>query len=479
MSSRRNRNARRRGLLAVEIIILIILTVALFAAIWVTHKLSLVNYDTNFDRSQVKTSTEANQGKTSNTKKTDQTTQAEEIPVQTPEAQVTDVPQEQPQSQVQLPTSGLEGIDMIALVGLDTRPENVEVDYDGENSDTMIICCINHNTKTIKLVSIYRDTYMNVGNDYYGSPDYYSKANEAYNIGGPEQFLTMLNLNLDLDITEYVTVEFKALATAIEMLGGLDVDLTYQEIVHLNNYNIETSAACGMDYVEIELPPIEEFYGAMTRTYHLNGSQAVSFARIRYTDGFDFRRASRQRLILALLKEKAKNADIVTINNVLNSVLPLVTTNLDSSKILSMAVPVLSYSMTTEDQAGFPFVHLEDEEGIITGSDCVIPVTLEYNVTQLHQMLFPDMEYYPSALVEEYNEQIIQNTGYDETFIQAASEIPDDAEIPQYANGIPTTPAAADGTGGEAQAAQDTGEEEYYPEDEYYYDETTGEYVHY
>ncbi len=474
----RRKNKTRTGLIVVEVIILIILTVALFAAIWVTQKLSLVNYDTKFDRSQVKTATEANREQS---KKKNETTDAEvssaddEYYEYEDDGYDPDDYYEDPSGEAVLPNSDLEGVDMIALVGLDTRPLDVDdAEYDMENSDTMIICCINHNTKTIKLVSVYRDTYLNIGKDYYGQKNYYTKANEAYNIGGPEQFLTMLNLNLDLDITEYVTVEFKALATAIEMLGGLDVDMTYQEVYHLNNYNIETAAACDMEYVKIEIPdlPSEDYYGAMTRTYHLNGSQAVSYARIRYTDGFDFRRASRQRLILALLKEKAKNADIVTINKVLNAVLPLVTTNLDSAKILSMAVPVLSYSMTTEDQSGFPFVHLEDD-GTSTGLDCVLPVTLEYNVSRLHEMLFPGVEYTPSNIVKKYSKEIIKRTGYDDSFIAPASEVPDDAEIPQYENGIPTSSGEAAQTGeGEA-----TGED--YPEDEYYYDEETGEYVHY
>lgn len=477
MASGRRRR-KRRILLAVEIIILVVLSVSLVATAWVYNKLSLVNYDSNFDRTKVKTSTEAKQARqsaaavtpTPGPQKTE-TSSDQQTEAQPQEVQEQPQPEQQQQQQqeVQIPESNLQGIDMIALVGLDTRPE-----YDaegGDNSDTMIICCINHNDKTVKLASIYRDTFLNIGEDYDGMPDWYTKANTAYNVGGAEQFLTMVNLNLDLDITEYVTVEFKALATAIEMLGGIDVDLTYQEIVHLNNYNIETSAACDMEYVEIELPPLEELNGVMTRTYHLNGSQAVSYARIRYTDGFDFRRASRQRLVLSLLKEKAKNADILTINNMMNAVLPMVTTNMDSSKIFSMAWPVLFYSMTEEDQTGFPFVHLEDD-GTITGSDCILPITLSYNVQRLHEFLFPGTEYWPSEIVEEYNAHIIEATGYDETFIEPASEIPDDAAIPKY------DPAAV-----QAELDQAAEEEAYYNElygeGGYYYDEETGEYVPY
>ena len=461
---------RRRSLLAVEIIILVLLTGALVVAVWASNKLSLVNYDSNFDRTKVKTATEANKQRA--TVKTvtpvPETEQNSTEETQSTVKKITPTVTEQPvqTEETEVRESGLSGIDMIALVGLDTRP--LEEDEDtGDNSDTMILCVINHNTKTIKLVSVYRDTYLNIGEDWDGTPDTFTKANAAYNIGGPEQFLSMINLNLDLDITEYVTVQFKALATAIELLGGLDVDLTYQEIVHLNNYNIETSAACDMEYVEIELPSLDELNGVMTKTYHLNGSQAVSYARIRYTDGFDFRRASRQRLILSLLKEKAKSADLATINRLLDAVLPLVTTNMDSAKIIQMAWPVLSYSMTSEDQAGFPFVHLEDD-GEKTGEDCIIPVTLEYNVTQLHQMLFPDVEYYPSEIVLDYSEYITELTGYGEETIEPASEIPDDAEIPKY------DPEAVQAEIDEAQA-----EAQWYEENGYYYDEGLEEWVPY
>lgn len=457
-AQRRRKN--RRGLLAAELIILAVLTVSLFGAVWVNHKLSLVNYDKEFDRTKVKTSTDTN-------KKT-----AEEEIIQA-EAEETAAPSEDDPGEWQTPTTapapsdsqaavdyGLSGVDMIALVGLDTR---ITEEYDGENSDTMMICCINHNDRTIKLISLYRDTYLNVGEDYYGNPDYFAKANEAYNLGGAAQFLSMLNLNLDLDITEYVSVEFKALATAIEMLGGIDVDLSYLEVLHLNNYNIETSEACGMEYIPVEFPPTDET-DPTTFTYHLNGSQAVSYARIRYTDGFDFRRTSRQRVVLTKLKEKAKSADMVSINNMLNAVLPLVTTNMDSAKILSMAVPILSYSMTPEDQSGFPFVHLEDD-GSITGNDCVLPITLKYNVEQLHQFLLPGVEYYPSKTVEKYNEYIVSTTGYDENFIEPASQLDDGGALPVNGSyeGAGET-GTSDGT--EYYNGEDTGE--YYPEEQNY-----------
>ena len=208
------------------------------------------------------------------------------------------------------------------------------------NSDTMIICVLNHNERTIKLCSIYRDTYLNILEDLNGNPDCYTKANSAYAVGGPTQFLSMLNYNLDLSITEYMTVNFLALAETVDLLGGLDIEMTREEVVHLNNYNVETSQVCGVPYEEIQLPPESEFDGAMMRTFHCNGSQSVSYARIRYTSGNDFRRASRQREVLKLIKEKASTADLGTLDAILNAVLPDVTTNIDNMKLITLATKV-------------------------------------------------------------------------------------------------------------------------------------------
>ena len=257
---RKKKIRRKRILFAVEIIVLLLLSLVLVVAVWAAHKFSLINHQ-ELDEDRLLTSDKVNSGSVA--------------------AGDADGGQ-------QNPVSSLTGVDVIALVGLDTRDE-----LEGQNSDTMIIACINHNDKTIKLASLYRDTYLNVGDSYYGEPDYYTKANAAYNFGGPEQMLSMINLNFDLNITEFMTVEFKALADTIELLGGLDIDMTREEVIHLNNYNVETSSACEMEYAELELPSADEFDGAMTRTFHLNGSQAVSYARIRKTAGNDFRRTAR------------------------------------------------------------------------------------------------------------------------------------------------------------------------------------------
>ena len=403
---------KRQRVFIIEIIVLIALTVVLFVAIWVTHKFSLINHqDINAEKLYT-------------------ADQAAAQGVNGPDVasgQVAENTGEQLVQTEQPVVSNLSGIDIIALAGIDSRPDESDI----MNSDTMIIAVLNHNDRTIKLCSVYRDTYLNIMEDLEGNPDYYSKANSAYACGGPTQFLSMLNYNLDLSITEYMTVNFLALAETIDLLGGLDIDMTREEVIHLNNYNVETSEVCGVPYEEIELPDESEFDGAMMRTFHCNGSQAVSYARIRYTSGNDFRRASRQREVLRLVKEKASQADLGTLDAILNAVLPDVTTNIDNMKLVTLATSILSYKLEDEDQAGFPFVMVPDD-GSITGNDCIIPITLEYNVRMLHDFLFPGIPYEPSENVQDTSYVISMDTGYGEAAIEEYAAVDYGEALPSW-----------------------------------------------
>lgn len=293
----------------------------------------------------------------------------------------------------------MKGYTTIGLIGLDGRDGELK---SGARSDTMIIASINNDTKKVKLVSIYRDTYLRIGEDSEGNGQY-DKANAAYAKGGPEQFLSMLNTNLDLNVTDFVSVDFQAVAEAVELLGGIDVELKEEEVVHLNNYCVETSKVTGMDY-----RPLEEKAGV----HHLNGVQTVSYARIRYTSGNDFRRAARQREVIYKIVEKAKNSDIATLSKILDKVFPKVYTSFTKAKILQMGMSMMSYDI--EDQTGFPFDHLyggrvKDAMG---GLDVVLPVTLESNVIKLHEFLYPEDSYTPSDEVKAYSQRIVDKSGF-------------------------------------------------------------------
>lgn len=409
-NNKRRQKKRRKGVLIAEIIILAFLALALIVVVRGTQLLGLINqYDT--DESKLITASEANEG--------DNSTQTDPNAPET-----TGTPGTDGSSQESTDDSGkYTGYDVIALVGLDTRVESEDADDISNNSDTMIICVIDHNTKSIRLCSVYRDTYLNVGDDYYGDPDYYTKANAAYNLGGPEQFMSMLNLNMDLNIREFVTVDFSSLSKCIDLLGGLDIEMTREEATHVNNYNVETAEQAGVPYEALEIPDDENFDGEVKIPFHCNGSQAVSYARIRYTAGNDYRRASRQREVLQLIKEKAASADILTLNSVLDAVLPSVTTNMDAGSLISLALNIVSYNMSDENMGAFPFVHAEDSGGEMTGVDSVIPVTLEYNVQRLHEFLFPGESYTPSARVQEYSDYIAESSGFTSDDIEYYSDV--------------------------------------------------------
>lgn len=293
----------------------------------------------------------------------------------------------------------MKGYTTIALVGIDSRDDKLKSDW---NSDTMIIASINNDTKKVKLVSVYRDTYLCLGEDENNS---YGLANSAYCTGGAKKMINMLNKNLDMNISDFVTVNFQAVAETVELLGGIDVEMKKEEVVHLNNYCVETSEVTGMDYT-----PLKEIEGV----HHLNGVQAVAYARIRKTSGNDFRRAARQREVIYKIVEKAKNSSIATLNTVLDKIFPMIYTSLTEKEILSMGMDMLSYDI--EDQTGFPFDHLYGDtvKEAMDGVDCVLPITLESNVIKLHEFLYPEDSYVPSNEVKTYSQEIIDKSGFGE-----------------------------------------------------------------
>ena len=308
----------------------------------------------------------------------------------------------------------LSGYTNIALFGVDKRTGDEGL-YG--NSDTAIIASINNDTKEVRLVSLYRDTYLRVDEDSEGN-GIYNKCNSAYLRGGPEQAINMLNTNLDLDIENYVSVDFSAMATVVDCLGGLDIPLTYQEIIHTNNHCVETSEQTGIDYTPIEIPdPKPEDETAIVDTYHLNGVQVTAYCRIRQTLSGDMGRTERQRLVLKLLTEKAKSAGLGTLNDILDQVFPLIQTNFSKSELIRLGMNIFNYSMG--ENTGFPVDYVMGADLTIpaTGLDCVIPTTLETNVKYLHEFLFSDEDYQTSDIVKIRSDFIVQNTGFGESYV--------------------------------------------------------------
>lgn len=285
----------------------------------------------------------------------------------------------------------LKGYTNIALFGLDNRTMG---EYESGLSDTIMIASINNETKEVKLVSVYRDTYLSVGNGKY------KKANTAYASGGVKQAIQMLNTNLDLDIKQYVCVDWAALIEAIDALGGVEIEVTKQEVELLNRYIIEIDQVTGGKTEKVK------GYGKKM----LNGAQATSYARIRYTAGNDFRRASRQRIVLEAMLNKAKKADLNTLLDTCEAVFDDISTNLSLLEILDLAKDVTKYKIGST--TGFPFDLVTDK---LSGSgDTVIPVSLENNVSKLHAYMFEAEDYTPSFSVQAISNAIIEKTGVDE-----------------------------------------------------------------
>lgn len=278
----------------------------------------------------------------------------------------------------------------IALFGVDAR--NGELGK-GTRSDTIMIASINQDTQEIKLISVFRDTYLNLSNDTY------NKCNTAYAQGGPEQAINMLNMNLDLDITDYVTIGFSGLIDAVDVLGGIEVEVTEAEITHLNNYQLCMSEELGVDYTPVK----------QSGRQLLNGMQATAYCRIRYTKGDDFRRTERQRAVLAAMMDKAGGAPLNILTEMVNAVLPQVETSLNVGEILDVLGSVANYSMAASD--GFPFEGGRAGANVGSKGSCVIPEDLEENVRQLHHMLYPEENYSPSAQVRLISEEIMEQTG--------------------------------------------------------------------
>ncbi|MBD5475909.1 MAG: LytR family transcriptional regulator [Lachnospiraceae bacterium] len=286
----------------------------------------------------------------------------------------------------------MKGYRNIALFGVDSTSGALTKNT---RSDTIMIASINQDTGECKLVSVYRDTYLNLSNDSY------NKCNAAYAKGGPEMAISMLNMNLDMNITDFVTVGFAGLTDTIDALGGVYIDVDDAEINHLNNYQL-----CIAEDLKRSYTPVSS-----TGYQLLDGLQATGYCRIRYTAGDDFKRAERQREVLSAVADQAKKASLPALTETANSVFDEVYTSLDLSEIVEMLGNVGNYYIA--DNAGFPQESNRATGTIGSKGSCVVPVSLEDNVKWLHQFLFNDYEYQPSATVKECSDKIYSDTnGY-------------------------------------------------------------------
>ncbi len=284
----------------------------------------------------------------------------------------------------------MQGYWMVAIFGVDSGTGTSS--SRGNSSDVNMIACVNQDTGEIKLVSLYRDTYLKVNDK--GT---YRKFNYAYSEGGPEQALKMLNENLDLNITEYIIFNWKAVADGLNILGGVDMEITKSEFKFINAFITETVQETGVGSNHLKSPGMN----------HLDGIQAVSYARLRLMDS-DYQRVERQKKVIEAAFAKAKTADYEVLNHVLVTCLQEVMTNLSFVDLTSMALNMGKYHIG--ETGGFPFERSEANMGKARGA-CIIPQTLESNVTQLHQFLFSDEDYQPTEAVKKISQKISSDSG--------------------------------------------------------------------
>ena len=286
----------------------------------------------------------------------------------------------------------LKGYRNIALLGIDSRAD----DYSpGNRSDCIIIASLNEETNAVKLTSVYRDTYVYVEENGSKKLD---KITHAYAYGGAQNTLKSLNEALDLNITEYVTVNFDAVIAAVDALGGITLNIDSSELQYINSYIDATSSTSGVSSSHI----------TRTGNQTVDGVQAVAYSRIRYTSGGDYKRTERMRDVLTAMLTKAKTLSLGQLNSFANTILPRISTNITSGEIIGL-IPSLA-SINVSDSQGWPY----EVRGITLNAWYGVPVTLESNVVELHKELFGQEDYQVSDTVKEMSDAIINRTGYSE-----------------------------------------------------------------
>lgn len=284
----------------------------------------------------------------------------------------------------------LKGYRNIALLGIDSRADDYGL---GNRSDCMMIASINQETNEIKLISVYRDTYVYVMENGTKRLD---KITHAYSYGGAQNTLKSLNEAMDLNITEFVTVNFDAVIAAVDSLGGVYIDIDNSEIKYINDYIDATSQSSG----------IKSTHVTKTGRQKLDGVQAVAYSRIRYTSGGDYKRTERMRTVVEAMLSKAKTLNVGQLNSFADTILPKIRTNISTSEIWGLIPKLASFKVT--ESIGWPY----DTKGITLDRWYGVPVTLQSNVERLHKEAFEQEDYEASDTVKEMSAAIIKKTGY-------------------------------------------------------------------
>ena len=257
-----------------------------------------------------------------------------------------------------------------------------------------MIISINENTHDVKITSVYRDTYLDIRKNNTDNI-YLDKITHAYAFGNAQLTLSSLNRNLDLNITEFVAVNFSAVVEIVDSVGGIDMNITADEVKYINSYIDGIQKNTGKSSSHITTPGM----------HHLDGVQALAYCRIRYTDGGDYRRTERMRDVLVATFEKAKNMNPVQINKLADTVLPHISTNIQKNEIYDAISQMFSYHVS--ESTGWPY---NVRGSMISGVWYGIPTNLEEDVSKLYYNLFGIEDYEPSQTVKDISNEIVNKT---------------------------------------------------------------------
>ncbi len=293
-------------------------------------------------------------------------------------------------SQIEV-NENLKGYRNIALLGIDSRASNVEDAYSvGNRSDCIMIASINQETNDVKLISVYRDSYLKINNK--SGNEIIDKVTHAYAYGGPQNTLLALNRNLDLNIKEFMAANFDAVSEAVDALGGIEIDITSAELKYINMYIGEINNVTGKNSPNV----------TKTGMQTLNGVQATAYGRIRYTAGGDYKRTERMRDVLQGMLTKAKKLSIPQLIDLANKILPLVSTNLSTDDVIALAPIITKINITTS--TGWPYTVAG---ATIGGVWYGVPTTLESNVVKLHKEVFGEEDYVLPDKIKSINQEVI------------------------------------------------------------------------
>ena len=263
-----------------------------------------------------------------------------------------------------------ENIISIALLGTDFSENEKYGNLYGASDATMILGIDTKNNK-LKLFSLMRDLYLDLPD---GSGN---KQNLNYTMAyyGPELLLKTINYNFNLKVDKFIHVSLRKLPTIIDKLGGIQLNITSDELNYINSYIKNIDKENGTSTASLTSPGLQT----------LNGTQAAAYCRIRYTEGRDFKRTERQRAVLNALFEKFKNTSITDLTSIMKDILPLVSTNLTNSEIISIATKVLSMGAPTIEQSRVP---LDGKSEMISTDMLHLTTDIDETTKDIHNFLY-------------------------------------------------------------------------------------------